>query len=122
MIGYFSTSFFQCSTSSADVNSVPAFGSLYFPIVPVFHSLDAASIAIMKSTPGLYPAFSTALRINSIASSSPPVRFGAKPPSSPTLVASPSAFKSAARLWNTSAHHLRASLKLGAPTGITINS
>ena len=28
MIGYFSTSFFQCSISSAEVNSVPAFGSL----------------------------------------------------------------------------------------------
>ena len=43
---------FQCAISSSDVNTVPAFGSLYSPTFPVFHSEEAASIAILKSLPG----------------------------------------------------------------------
>ena len=46
------------------------------------------AFAILKSLPGLYPAFSTACNIVSIASSSD-LSAGAKPPSSPTEVASP---------------------------------
>ena len=57
----------------------------------------------------------------SIASSSD-FNAGANPPSSPTEVASPRSFKIEASAWNTSAHHLKHSLKLGAPTGIIINS
>ena len=57
----------------------------------------------------------------SIASSSL-ARSGAKPPSSPTEVARPLLFNSAASAWNTSAHQRSASLKLAAPTGIIMNS
>ena len=121
MIGYFSTSFFQCSISCSEVYTVPAFGSLYSPFFPVFHSEEAASIAILKSFPGSYPAFFTASRMVSIASSSD-FSAGAKPPSSPTDVASPLSFKMEASAWNTSAHHLRHSLKEGAPTGMIMNS
>ena len=78
-------------------------------------------MARTKSVPGLYPAFSTASRITWIASSSLP-RSGAKPPSSPTEVASPLDFNRAASAWNTSVHQRRPSLKLGAPAGMTINS
>ena len=49
-------------------------------------------------------------------------RLGAKPPSSPTEVARPLAFRMEARAWNTSAHQRRASLKEGAPTGMIMNS
>ena len=78
-------------------------------------------MAILKSLPGSYPAFLTASRIVSIASSSD-FSAGAKPPSSPTDVASPRSFRMAASAWNTSAHHLKHSLKEGAPTGIIMNS
>ena len=49
-------------------------------------------------------------------------RLGAKPPSSPTEVARPLAFRMEARAWNTSAHQRSASLKEGAPTGMIMNS
>ena len=75
----------------------------------------------MKSLPGSYPAFFTASRIVSIASASD-LSAGAKPPSSPTDVASPLSFRIDASAWNTSAHHLRHSLKEGAPTGMIMNS
>ena len=56
----------------------------------VFHALAAIlkerGLAILKSLPGLYPAFSTACNIVSIASSSD-LSAGANPPSSPTEVA-----------------------------------
>ena len=71
--------------------------------------------------PGSYPAFFTASRIVSIASSSD-LSAGAKPPSSPTDVANPLSFKIPAKAWNTSAHHLKHSLNEGAPTGIIRNS
>ncbi len=88
IIGYFLTRFLQWSINSEDVNSVPAFGKIYFPVLSLFHSLDAASIAIMKSLSGSYPAFFTASIIYSTASSSPE-RSGANPPSSPTATESP---------------------------------
>ena len=121
MIGYFSTSCFQCWIRLSEVNLVPAFGRMYSPFFSPFHSLEAASMASMKSLPGSYPAFSIALRMYWIASSSL-ARFGAKPPSSPTEVASPSALRSAASAWKTSAHQRSASRNVGAPTGMTINS
>ena len=78
-------------------------------------------MAILKSLPGSYPAFLTASRIVSIASSSD-FSAGAKPPSSPTDVASPRSFRIEASAWKTSAHHLKHSLKEGAPTGMIMNS
>ena len=78
-------------------------------------------MAIRKSLPGSYPAFFTASNMYWIASSSD-ARSGAKPPSSPTEVASPLLFNRAASAWNTSAHQRSASLKLGAPTGMIMNS
>ena len=120
-IGYFSTSDFQCPTSSADVNFFPDFGSTYSPFFPLFHSLDAASMARTKSLPGSYPASFTAWRMYWMASSSLP-RSGANPPSSPTAVASPFDLSSAASAWNTSVHHLSPSAKLFAPAGMIINS
>ena len=56
--------------------------------------------------------FFAASRIDSIASSSD-FKAGAKPPSSPTEVANPLDFKIEANAWNTSAHHLKHSLKEG---------
>ena len=47
---------------------------------------------------------------------------GANPPSSPTEVARPLAFRMEARAWKTSAHQRSASLKEGAPTGMIMNS
>ena len=49
-------------------------------------------------------------------------RFGANPPSSPTAVFMPLPFSTLFRLWNTSAPILRASLNVGAPTGMIMNS
>ena len=85
------------------------------------NSEAATSRAILTSSPGLYPAFSIASIITCIASSLVE-RFGANPPSSPTAVLRPMSFNTFLRLWNTSAPILRASLNVGAPTGIIINS
>ena len=49
-------------------------------------------------------------------------RFGAKPPSSPTVVGMPLASISFFSAWNTSAPQRSASRKLGAPTGMIMNS
>ena len=49
-------------------------------------------------------------------------RFGANPPSSPTAVFIPLAFRTLFRLWNTSAPILSASLNVSAPTGMIMNS
>ena len=59
--------------------------------------------------------------MNWMASSSL-AKSGANPPSSPTEVASPFSFNSAARAWNTSVHQRSPSLKPGAPAGIIMNS
>ena len=120
-IGYFPQSCFQCAISSSEVKCLPLFGSRYSPFLPLFHSLDAASIARTKLSPGLYPALSTASKMHWIASSSLP-RSGAKPPSSPTEVASPRSLSNAASTWNTSVHQRSPSQKLSAPTGIIMNS
>ena len=94
---------------------------MYSPFFSPFHSLEAASMARTKSRPGSYPAFFTASRMTSIASSSLP-RSGANPPSSPTEVARPLDFRSAWSAWKTSVHQRRPSLKLGAPAGMIMNS
>ena len=73
------------------------------------------------SFPGLYPAFSIASTIVSNASLSS-FTIGANPPSSPIAVESPLSFKTFFRLWYTSAHIRKHSLKLVAPTGIIMNS
>ena len=49
-------------------------------------------------------------------------RSGAKPPSSPTEVASPLSFSSACSAWNTSVHQRSPSRKVGAPAGMIMNS
>src|ERR1700760_4926826 len=49
-------------------------------------------------------------------------RFGAKPPSSPTLVLWPASCSAFLRVWNTSTPMRSASRKLGAPTGMIMNS
>ena len=49
-------------------------------------------------------------------------RLGAKPPSSPTAVDSPRSCSSFFNVWYVSVPHRRASEKLGAPTGMTMNS
>ena len=49
-------------------------------------------------------------------------RSGAKPPSSPTVVPSPRSRRVPFRAWNTSAPMRRASEKLSAPQGTTMNS
>ena len=72
------------------------------------------------SIPDLKPALLIASKMYSTACSFS--TFGAKPPSSPTDVAKPLAFKIDFNEWNTSAVYLKASLNEGAPTGITINS
>ncbi len=49
-------------------------------------------------------------------------RFGAKPPSSPTLVFWPAFFSADFSVWKISEPQRTASLSEGAPTGITMNS
>jgi hypothetical protein len=50
------------------------------------------------------------------------LRFGAKPPSSPTDVAWPFFLKIAFKVWNTSTPMRSDSAKLGAPWGTIMNS
>src|SRR6266511_2286499 len=73
------------------------------------------------ATRSRWPARSAASRIASIASSEEP-RSGAKPPSSPTAVASPCSCRSACSEWKTSAPIRSASAKLSAPAGTSMNS
>ncbi len=54
--------------------------------------------------------------------SSADLRFGAKPPSSPTLVLRPLSCSAFFRVWNTSTPIRRPSEKLSAPTGMIMNS
>ena len=49
-------------------------------------------------------------------------RLGAKPPSSPTADDNPRSWSTALSVWYVSVPQRRASRKLGAPTGITMNS
>ncbi len=49
-------------------------------------------------------------------------RFGAKPPSSPTLVLWPASLSAFFSVWNTSAPMRTASASVGAPTGMIMNS
>jgi hypothetical protein len=49
-------------------------------------------------------------------------RLGAKPPSSPTLVLCPASFSALRRAWKISAPIRRASEKVSAPVGMTMNS
>ncbi|RAO54134.1 hypothetical protein ONO86_01265 [Micromonospora noduli] len=56
------------------------------------------------------------------SASSASVTFGAKPPSSPTLVLCPAAARDALRVWKTSAPIRTASANVCAPTGAIMNS
>ncbi len=78
-------------------------------------------MAIMKSSPALYPAAAMASMMSFRASSSR-LRLGAKPPSSPTAVEPPWEEMTFFRQWKTSAHIRRPSRKVGAPTGMIMNS
>ena len=49
-------------------------------------------------------------------------RFGANPPSSPTLVLWPASLSALRSVWNTSEPMRTASAKLGAPIGMIMNS
>ena len=75
----------------------------------------------MPFSPASYPAASIASMIVSTPSSVPS-NLGAKPPSSPTAVTKPRAFKIFFKAWNTSAPQRRPSLNDGAPTGTIMNS
>ena len=70
----------------------------------------------------MYPAASTAWEITSKAPSVPLMLDGAYPPSFPTLVESPFAFKIFPKWWKISEPILNASLYVLAPTGCTMNS
>ena len=56
------------------------------------------------------------------SASSADFRFGAKPPSSPTLVLWPASLSAFFNVWNTSAPIRTASATLAAPTGWIMNS
>ena len=56
------------------------------------------------------------------SASSADFRFGANPPSSPTLVAWPAACSADLRLWKISEPILSASANVGAPVGRIMNS
>ena len=73
------------------------------------------------SVPGLKPACRTASRQKSSAASAEG-RFGAKPPSSPTLVFWPAFFSAPLSIWNTSEPQRTASFSEVAPTGMIMNS
>ena len=97
----------------------PDFLKTYWPSSK--NSLAATSRASTTSVPALKPA----LPIASITTSSASwfdLRFGAKPPSSPTPVARPRFFRMPRRAWKISAPTRSASLNELAPTGITMNS
>src|SRR3954464_10783048 len=67
--------------------------------------------------PALKPAASIA-RTTKSSPASAEGRFGAKPPSSPTLVLWPACFSAPFSVWNTSAPMRTASASEGAPTGM----
>ena len=69
---------------------------MYFPFS--WNSVAATSIASAISVPALKPAAAIASRIKSRAARLLS-RLGAKPPSSPTLVANPRFFKTAFSAW-----------------------
>ncbi|CNV28725.1 Uncharacterised protein [Mycobacterium tuberculosis] len=85
------------------------------------NSVAAASRASATSAPGRKPADSMARLIRSNAAVVPATS-GAKPPSSPRPVDSPSFFRTDLSAWYTSAPQRNASTKLGAPIGATMNS
>ena len=60
--------------------------------------------------------------INSRGSVFPSLQLGANPPSSPTPVSYPLAFKTLFKAWNVSTPALKASLKVLNPAGIIKNS
>src|SRR6478609_2317915 len=60
--------------------------------------------------------------MTNLSASSAEARLGAKPPSSPTLVLCPASFSCFRSAWNTSAPTRTASTKVGAPTGMIMNS
>jgi hypothetical protein len=60
--------------------------------------------------------------ITKLRASSADLRFGAKPPSSPTLVLWPWSCSAFFSVWNTSTPIRRPSEKLSAPTGMIMNS
>ena len=57
-----------------------------------------------------------------VSASSADLRFGANPPSSPTLVPWPASFSALRSVWNTSAPMRMASAHEAAPTGMIMNS
>ena len=75
----------------------------------------------MTSSPGLYPAFSIDPMMKSSASVVLAM-LGAKPPSSPTPVASPLSCSAFFSVWKISDPQRTASANVGAPTGMTMNS
>ena len=83
--------------------------------------MAAQSSASITSSPGLKPAVSIAVMTKSSAAFADG-RFGAKPPSSPTLVLWPACFSAFFRVWKISAPVRSASEKLSAPTGMIMNS
>ena len=88
-IGYFfSHSPARLIKSSLFISPIPDHFKLYLSFLLTLKEVAALSIAIAISSPGLYPAFSIASIIISIASSLL-FKLGANPPSSPTLVAKP---------------------------------
>ena len=94
----------------------------YFPFTSLQNSLEAASKAKVISFPNSYPAALTASHIKFKAPSVPWIFEGAYPPSFPTFVESPLAFKIFPKWWKISAPILIASWKDFAPTGCIINS
>src|SRR5262252_1511321 len=119
-IGYFFTQSDQNRTICWEsLVLLSDFLKTYLP--SLYNSLTAGSSAIAICSPALYPAFSMASSITSIASTFD-FKDGAKPPSSPTAVLYPRFFNTPFNVWNTSTPQRRASENEGAPTGITMNS
>ena len=125
-IGYLRHKSHQKSIISSVLLYSPDFQNKYSPGLPAFTassyiSVLAPSIAIEKSSPGRYPAFSIAPVIKESASSSW-ARCGANPPSSPMEVANPFSANSFFKVAYTFTHHSKHWWKEDAPIGIIINS
>ena len=105
----------QNSTISAGSFTRPS--NRYAPSRQNSVAAGSSAIAIRSA----WPACSAAARMTSIASSLEP-RSGAKPPSSPTAVASPRSCSRPFRVWKTSAPICSASANEPAPAGTTMNS
>ena len=121
--GYFSTSCFQCSTSSSLVKRpCRTWAVCTRPSCCPYHSLEAASMARTKSLPGYVAGL-----LDGLEDILDRLLIAGQVGSEAALIANggsrdPCSSAEPCRAWKTSVHQRRPSLKLGAPAGMIMNS